>query len=59
MFVVNATGYKLSAIDCGATNIIISNLTNTVSRKIRVIVSAKQKSIKFNIKNKLLNYLES
>lgn len=59
MFVVNATGYKLSAIDCGATNIIITNLTNTVSRKIKVIVSAKQESIKFNIKNKLLNYLES
>lgn len=59
MFVVNASGYKLSAIDCGVTTIIITNLTNTVSRKIRVVVSAKNETIKFNIKNKLLNYLES
>lgn len=59
MFVVNASGYKLSAIDCGVTTIIITNLTNTVSRKIRVVVSAKNETIKFNIKNKLLSYLES
>ena len=57
LFLINADGCKLFALDCGKTTVVISNSSRTICKKIKVIVSLKEESIKFNIKNKIAKFL--
>lgn len=57
LFLINADGCKLTALDCGKTTVIISNSSRTICKKIKVIVSLKEESIKFNIKNNIAKFL--